>query len=73
MSAVTAALVGYQQTRLQLMLDIGALDTDVPKFWLKDHLAAFIPGFCPTICRTMNLRCEPTAGVCVFVWRKKLG
>jgi hypothetical protein len=26
------------------MLDIGALDTDVPKFWLKDHLVAFLPG-----------------------------
>jgi hypothetical protein len=46
-NAVTAALVGYQQTRLQLMLDIGALDTDVPKFWLKDHLAAFVPGKAP--------------------------
>ena len=46
-NAVTAALVGYQQTRLQLMLDIGALDTDVPKFWLKDHLAAFLPGKTP--------------------------
>jgi outer membrane protein TolC len=46
-NAVTAALVGYQQTRLQLMLDIGALDTEVPKFWLKDHLAAFLPGQAP--------------------------
>ena len=43
-NAVTAALVDYQLTRLQLMLDIGALDTDVPKFWLKDHLVAFLPG-----------------------------
>jgi outer membrane protein TolC len=42
-NAVTAALVDYQLTRLQLMLDIGALDTDVPKFWLKDHLLAFLP------------------------------
>jgi outer membrane protein TolC len=46
-NAVTSALVGYQQTRLQLMLDIGALDTEVPKFWLKDHLAAFLPGNAP--------------------------
>ncbi len=46
-NAVTSALVGYQQTRLQLMLDIGALDTEVPKFWLKDHLAAFLPGKAP--------------------------
>jgi len=38
-NALTAALVDYQQTRLQLMLDIGTLDTDIPKFWLKDHLA----------------------------------
>jgi hypothetical protein len=29
------------------MLDIGALDTEVPKFWLKDHLAAFLPGKAP--------------------------
>lgn len=42
-NAVTSALVDYQQTRLQLMLDIGALRTDVPKFWLRDHVAAFLP------------------------------
>ena len=46
-NAVTTALVDYQQSRLQLMLDIGALDTDLPKFWLKDHLAAFLPGGTP--------------------------
>jgi outer membrane protein TolC len=46
-NAVTASLVDYQQTRLQLMLDIGALDTATPKFWLKDHLAAFLPGVTP--------------------------
>jgi outer membrane protein TolC len=45
--AVTTALVDYQQTRLQLMLDIGALHTEVPKFWLKDYLAAFMPGSAP--------------------------
>ena len=38
-NALTAALVDYQQTRMQLMLDIGTLDTDLPQFWLKDHLA----------------------------------
>ncbi len=38
-NSLTAALVDYQQTRLQLMLDIGTLDADIPKFWLKDHLA----------------------------------
>ncbi len=43
-NSVTAALVDYQQTRLQLMLDIGALDTSTPKFWLKDPLMAFTPG-----------------------------
>jgi hypothetical protein len=24
---------------MQLMLDIGLLNTDLPEFWLKDHLA----------------------------------
>jgi outer membrane protein TolC len=42
-NALTAALVDYQQSRLQLLLDIGALDTDTPDFWLKDHLAGFLP------------------------------
>lgn len=46
-NAVTAALVDYQQTRLQLLLDIGALDTETPKFWLKDNLAAYLPGKTP--------------------------
>jgi len=43
--AVTAALVDYQETRLQLMLSIGALRTDRPQFWLQDHLAGLsLPG-----------------------------
>ena len=42
-NAVIAAMVDYQQTRLQLMLDIGALDTEKPKFWLKDQLASYLP------------------------------
>lgn len=42
-NAVTLALVDYQQTRLQLLLDVGALDTSTPRFWLKDHLAGFVP------------------------------
>lgn len=46
-NSVTAAMVDYQQTRLQLMLDIGALNTDLPQFWLKDHLAAFLPAGTP--------------------------
>jgi outer membrane protein TolC len=43
-NAVTTALVSYQEARLQLMLDLGAMDTSLPKFWLKDHLQAFLPG-----------------------------
>ena len=54
-NAVTSALVGYQQARLQLMLDIGALDTEVPKFWLKDHLAAFLPGKAPSLRQPADL------------------
>lgn len=46
-NAATAALVDYQQTRLQLMLDIGVLNTELPKFWLKDHLVAFFPSTTP--------------------------
>jgi outer membrane protein TolC len=40
-NAVTSALVSYQQARLQLMLNIGALRTSEPEFWLKDHLTGF--------------------------------
>jgi len=40
---VTEALVSYQEARLQLMLDIGALETGVSQFWLKDQLAGFLP------------------------------
>ena len=29
------------------MLDIGALDTKLPQFWLKDHLATFLPAGTP--------------------------
>lgn len=46
-NAVTAALTDYQTTRLQLMLDIGALDTDKGKFWLQDHLSGFLAGPAP--------------------------
>jgi outer membrane protein TolC len=42
-NAVTSALVSYQETRLQLLLDIGALDASQEKFWLKDHLNTFLP------------------------------
>jgi outer membrane protein TolC len=37
-NAVTASLVEYQVARLQLLLDLGVLDTAAPRFWLKDHL-----------------------------------
>ena len=46
-NAVTQALLDYQSARLQLMLVIGALDTEKPKFWLADHLAGFLPGGTP--------------------------
>ncbi len=42
-NAVTAALVDYQKSRLQLLLDIGALKTEDPKFWLKEGLQTFLP------------------------------
>lgn len=44
---VTAAIVEHQLARLQLMLDIGALRTDLPQFWLKDHLSNVLPGHTP--------------------------
>lgn len=47
-NAVTTAVVDYQVTRLQLMLDIGALETEQPKFWLQDHLKGFLAGTTPT-------------------------
>jgi len=42
-NAVTAALVAYQQNRLELLLDIGALDTQTPTFWLKNPLSTYLP------------------------------
>jgi outer membrane protein TolC len=42
-NAVVAALVDFQNARLQLMLDIGALRSDQPEFWLKDHLEGYLP------------------------------
>ena len=41
-NAVTAALVSYHTTRLELLLAIGALDTTQDKFWLRDHLAGLV-------------------------------
>ncbi|HEX7858945.1 MAG TPA: TolC family protein [Verrucomicrobiae bacterium] len=40
-NAVTQAIVSYQDAMLRLFLDIGILETESPRFWLKDHLAAF--------------------------------
>ena len=37
-NAVTSALVGYQDARLELMLQLGLLDTGMEKFWLRDHV-----------------------------------
>jgi outer membrane protein TolC len=46
-NAVTAALVDYQDVRLQLMLSIGSLRTDTPRFWLKDQLAGRLSSGAP--------------------------
>lgn len=42
-NAVTSALVSYQDALLRLMLDVGVLETDEPRFWLKDYFAGVIP------------------------------
>ena len=41
-NAVIASLVNYQQALLQLALDIGVLETESSRFWLKDQLASHI-------------------------------
>jgi hypothetical protein len=41
-NALTAALVSYQEVRLQLMLDLGVVDTGGDQFWFRDHLAGQI-------------------------------
>jgi outer membrane protein TolC len=38
-NAVTAALVSYQEVRMQLMLDLGLMDTSIDQFWFRDLLA----------------------------------
>jgi outer membrane protein TolC len=43
-NAVIAALVNYQQARLQLLLNIGALDSEETQFWLKENLEAVRTG-----------------------------
>lgn len=42
-NAVTAALVAYQQIRLELLLTLGAIDTRSERFWFKEQLADFAP------------------------------
>ena len=39
-NAVTQAIVQYQEARLELMLQIGLLDTGLEKFWLRDHVGS---------------------------------
>jgi outer membrane protein TolC len=39
-NALTAAIVSYLDVRMQLLLDIGALNTDVAKFWEKTDAVA---------------------------------
>jgi len=41
-NSLVAALVDYQEVRLQLALDIGALDAEQPRFWLADQLSPFL-------------------------------
>jgi outer membrane protein TolC len=43
-NAVTQAMVSYQDSMLRLLLDIGVLETETPRFWLKDHLATVTLG-----------------------------
>ena len=44
-NAVTQALVDYHLARLTLMIDVGLLDTDADKFWVKTQM---IPGKQPS-------------------------
>lgn len=39
-NSVTAALVSYQSTRLELLLTIGTIETESEKFWFRSHLEA---------------------------------
>ena len=55
-NAVTAALVSYQQIRLDLLLTLGALETESAKFWFKEQLGDFAkpaqPSAAPTALST---------------------
>jgi outer membrane protein TolC len=39
---LTASIVSYLQARLQLLLDIGVMETDTARFWLGDPLAQLL-------------------------------
>ena len=39
---LTASIVSYLQARLQLLLDIGVMETDTDRFWLADPLAQLL-------------------------------
>jgi outer membrane protein TolC len=39
-NAVTSALVSYQEQRLRLMLNLGLVETESNKFWLKNRVTA---------------------------------
>jgi outer membrane protein TolC len=41
-NALTQRIVDYQRTRLQLLIDIGVLDTARERFWLSDPLASLL-------------------------------
>jgi outer membrane protein TolC len=41
-NSLVAALVDYQEVRLQLALDIGALNATQSKFWLADQISPFL-------------------------------
>jgi outer membrane protein TolC len=41
-NAITASIVNYLQARLQLLLDIGVMETDTERFWLGDPLSPIL-------------------------------
>lgn len=57
-NAVTLAIVNYQQARLELLLNIGALEAEQPRFWLKDPLTERLRARAPET-RTAGAETEP--------------
>jgi len=41
-NALTSSIVDYLQARMQLLLDVGVLETGDDKFWLRDPLATLL-------------------------------